>query len=134
MEFTNFEFPDSVVPNYRSVIPLEAYGLSWDLHNWGIFRQLSFEPLSGDVVLEWIVSPDGSDGRPNLETACRFRFVGVTLLRMGKRDDAYPASESETVSDITIRTDGVTERLLFEFQDERDIEIAARTVTLERDL
>lgn len=53
---------------------------------------------------------------------------------MGARDDAYPRTESDCLAGIDLTTDDGPERLVFEFQDERQIEIAARKVTLERDL
>jgi hypothetical protein len=117
---------------------LVAFGVSWDLHNCGVFRQLYFEPATGDIVMEWRPAPECAKsnwgGPSNVATACRLRFSGVTLLQLGERDEAYPTSESDCVSGISIGTDDGRERLVFEFQDKRRIEIAARSVSMERDL
>ncbi len=132
MHLTNFTL------RYESnSVELEAFGYNWDLHNQTVFRGLKFEPLTGDVTMEWTPA-DPSEKNPwgdfdNHASLCRLRFSGVSLLRMGSRDDAYPASESDCVESIDIIADAEPERMVFNWQDERAIEIAAKTVTMERE-
>lgn len=56
------------------------------------------------------------------------------FLQIGKRDDAYPASEATMMASVDLLIEGDSKRLVFNCQDQRLIEIAARTVTLGRDV
>lgn len=42
----------------ENTFELQDYGHNWDLHNCVDFLGFSYEPLTGDVVLEWTPLPE----------------------------------------------------------------------------
>lgn len=119
-------------------VELRAFGHNWDLHNCVDFRGLHYAPLSNDVVLEWVPLPEYAANpwgdTTNKAACCRLRFREVHALRLGPRDDSYPASEATCVDTIELVNAADSEILVFTMQDARVIEIAAASAILEREL
>jgi hypothetical protein len=128
-------------------IELQGLGHDWDLHNWAEFKGFSFVPGTNELILEWRV-PEGHENpwgsRGNMARGCRLRFQGLKSIRVSERDTAYPLKESDCVSGISKVIPGELEypfkrswaegeafHLRITFQDERNIEIAAESVSLE---
>jgi hypothetical protein len=142
MRFENF-----ALASPYGATELEGLGHRWDLHSFAHFQGLRFDPLRNELTMEWQVprgekNPWGSPGNDAL--GCRLRFNGLRLSRAARRDEAYPLEESRTVSGLSKVTPEYGDfrfkhawapddpfHLLVEFQDQREIEIAADAVRLE---
>lgn len=117
-------------------VVLLALGHAWDLHNCVDFRGLRYEPLLGEVVLEWSPLPEYRSNPwgdvTNKATGCRLRFREVQSVRIGPREGSYPAEDATCVESFEL---GVEEQtLVLNMQDTRVIEIQAGRAAMERDL
>ena len=142
MKLLNFELEDPV-----STICLSALGDSWDLHNFPDFNGMIFNPKMGVLILEWILSKasdmHGWGNQRNDVKSCRLIFKKLNYLYVTRADDGMPSKESLTLRfmakvdpDATgyrYRQEWKTDhfRLLFDFHNDRKIEIGSETVKFE---
>lgn len=142
MKLENFDLSES-----SCTIELQGLGHCWDLHNCAGFTGFAFSPERDELILEWRVAsaqenPWGSLG--NRARGCQLRFRGISFLSMSPRDAACPSSEALCLAGLSKVIPGEREyphkdrwepdepfHLLFEFQDERTLEIGAAAVRLE---
>lgn len=126
---------------------IRGCGHDWDLHNFADFQGFFFTPDRDDLVMEWLVVPGEENpwgSRGNAAAGCRLCFSGIRYLRVVGRDTDYPAEESSCLASISKVEPGESEyrgkekwepgepfRLLFQFQDGRQIEVEADSVSLE---
>jgi hypothetical protein len=142
MRFENFDLESPL-----GAIVLRGLGHHWDLHGFADFQGFSFDPERDELIMEWRAgheNPWGSDG--NSARGCRLRFSVLRFLRGTSRDPAYPPQESRAVSGISKAIPGPEQsefrfkqdwgpdepfHLVIQFQDARELEIAADAVSLE---
>jgi hypothetical protein len=148
VKLTNFELD--------STVGLTGLDQAWDLHNCVDFAGLELVPEEGAARMRWTVMTEspyremGFNGG-NPATSCAIRFDGVSEIAVRRVADGTHPTDSRTLHQVTlvaplestpadalklgIRIPSVEAdaRLLFEFMDGFDVEVAAESATLVAD-